>query len=176
MRSVRHANRGFSLVELVVVIVLLGLMAAVSANLISDTMLASYTATNNQASGSAARYAAERITREVRELSYGATGGYQITTMTATSLAFTKQDGTVVTITSSAGTLTLRYTSVGAAQTLATGVSSFAFAYMDQLGATTTDPEEVRFVQVTMSIQNATTGKTDSLRTRIFLRNAQYMA
>jgi prepilin-type N-terminal cleavage/methylation domain-containing protein len=178
----RRACGGFSLVELIVVIVLMGFLAAVSANLIADTMTASYTATNNAASGSAARYAAERITREVRELAYGTTGGYTISTWTSTSFAFTKQDGTVVTITGTpsatpgAGTLTLRYTSVGAAQTLATGVSAFAFSYLDQLGATTTDKEDIRYVQLTMSIQNAKTLKTDSLRTRIFLRNAQYMS
>jgi len=172
----RRSSLGFSLVELIVVIVLMSLMAAVSANLISDTMTASYTATNNAASGSVARYAAERITREVRELAYGSSGGYSISTWTSTSFAFTKQDGTVVTITSSGGTLTLRYTSIGAAQTLATGVTSFAFAYLDQLGATTTDKEDIRYVQLTMSVQNAKTSKTDSLRTRIFLRNAQYMS
>jgi len=171
-----RSSRGFSLIELVVVIVLMGFLAAVSANLIADTFTASYTTTNNAASGSVARYAAERITREVREMAYGTTGGYTISTWTSTSLSFTKQDGTVVTITSSGGTLTLRYTAIGTAQTLATGVTSFAFAYLDQLGATTTDAEDVRYVQVTMSVQNSSTGNTDSIRTRIFLRNAEYFS
>jgi prepilin-type N-terminal cleavage/methylation domain-containing protein len=166
-----RAGRGFSLIELVVVIVLIGLLAAVGANMVADTMSTAYTVTNNQASGSAARYAAERITREVREVAFGALG-YSITTMTSASLAFTKEDGTAVTISSASGALTVRY-GTATAQTLTNQVSSFAFAYYDQLGGTTTSIEDIRFVQVTLSVVNSKTGATDSLRTRIFLRNAQ---
>jgi len=169
----RRTSRGFSLMELVVVIVLLGMMFATGANMVSDTMRTAYTVTNNYASGSQARYATERLTREVREMAYAA-AGYNITTMTSTSLAFSKEDGTSVTINYASPTLTLKYGST--TSTISDQVSSFALAYYDQLGATTTDVADIRFVQITLSVVNSKTGTTDSLRTRIFLRNAEVSA
>jgi type II secretory pathway pseudopilin PulG len=157
------------LVELVVAIVLLGILFAAGANMVGDTMTTAFTVTRNQASGSQARYTAERLTREVREMAY-ATTGYDISTMTSTSLAFNKQDGTAVTINYSGTTLTLNYG--GTTSTLSDQVSAFAIAYYDLLGGTTADKDDVRFVQITLSVVNSNTGTTDSLRTRIFLRNA----
>jgi prepilin-type N-terminal cleavage/methylation domain-containing protein len=166
--------RGFSLVELIVVIVLLGLLSAVGANMLSDTMLTAYTVTNNQASGSAARYAAERITREIRETPFAALG-YNITTMSATTYTFTRDDGVVVTIRFNAGAVTILYTGTAAAQTLVSGVSAFTLEYLDVLGGSVTTAEDVRVVRLTMTVVNAKTSEPDYFRTRIFLRNAQML-
>jgi prepilin-type N-terminal cleavage/methylation domain-containing protein len=166
-------SRGFSLVELIVVIVLLGILFAAGANMVGDTMQTAYIETNNQASGSQARYAMERLTREIRETAMGATG-YSITNMGVANMVFTKQDGTAVTIDYSGSTLTLKYAST--TSTLSDQVSSFTLEYLDQLGATTAAKADVRFIRVTMSVVNSKTGMTDSLRTHIFLRNAIMMA
>jgi len=163
---------GFTLVELIVCIVLMGILFVVGTSMISGTMNTSYYTTQAHSSGSQARYAMERMTREIREMGFGAYG-YSITTKTATSLAFTKEDGTAVTITNSGTSLTLRYASTSSTLTDQVSSGSFAFAYLDQLGATTTDNEEIRFVQITMTVANTKTGKTESMRTRVFLRNAQ---
>ena len=166
----RRRSRGFSLVELVVATVLLAILFAASANMVGDTMRTAYTQTNNMASGSQARYATERLTREIREMAFAA-AGYNITTWTSTQLAFAKEDGTSVTINYVSPTLTLKYGST--TSTISDQVSSFALAYYDQLGATTAAKSDVRFVQITISVVNSKTGTTDSLRTRVFLRNAE---
>lgn len=168
-----RAARGFSLIELIVAIVLLGFLAVTGANMLGDTMNTSYITTNNHSSGSQARYAMERMTREIREIAYGATG-YTIGTKTATTFSFTKDNGTVVTLTGSGTTLTLQY-SPGTTSTLTDqlGSGGLAFTYLDQLGGVTTSNEDIRFVQITMTVTNTKTGTTDSLRTRVFLRNAQ---
>ena len=166
--------RGFTLVELIVVMVLLGFLAAVGSKMIAGTMETSYIAARNASSGSQARYAMERITREIREMAFGPTG-YVVPTMGASSIVFTKEDGTVVTITYSGTTITLGYTG-GTTSTLTNQLVSGAtntFAYRDVLGGTTTDKEDVRFVEVTLAFANSVTGQAETLRNRIFLRNAQ---
>ena len=167
-------RRGFTLIELVVVMVLLGFLSAVGAKMIAGTMETSYITTRNHTSGSQARYAMERITREIRETAFSATG-YSIATMGASSIVFTKEDGTVVTITYSANSMTLGYTG-GTTSTLSNQLVSGAtntFQYRDQLGGTTADKEDVRFVEVTLAFANSVTGQTETLRNRVFLRNAQ---
>jgi prepilin-type N-terminal cleavage/methylation domain-containing protein len=169
-RRVGSRAHGFTLMELVVAMALVALLFAAGTNMLGDTMNTAYYVTHNHSSGSKARYAAERLTREIREMAFGAFG-YSITTKTATSLSFSKEDGTTVAIVASGGTLTLRY--AGTTSTLADDVSSFALAYLDQLGAATGSNEDIRFVEVNMTLTNAKTGQPDSIRTRIFLRNAQ---
>jgi prepilin-type N-terminal cleavage/methylation domain-containing protein len=162
-------TRGFTLMELVVVLALLGLLAAAGTNMVGDTMTTAYYVTHNHSSGSKARYAVERMTREIREVAYGPLG-YSMT-MGANTLSFTKEDGTAVTIASSGGNLQLTYS--GTTAVLTDQVSAFAFAYFDLDNVATSDPEQVRFVQVTIELTNAKTLQKDSIRTRIFLRNAQ---
>ena len=170
-------QRGVTLLELIVAIVLLGMLAAVGTNMISDTMRTSYYATENHSSGSQARFAAERIAREIREMAYGASG-YTITAKSATSLAFTKADGTAVTLTCASGctaatnTVTVTYATTTATLAEHVAANGFALAYLDLDGLVTTVNNDMRFVQITLSLQNTKTGMTDSIRTRVFLRNA----
>lgn len=159
---------------MIITIVLLGILAILGANMVGDTMNTAYITTQNHASGSQTRYAAERLTREIREMAYGSSG-YEITSnlTNKTTLAFNKEDGTAVTITASGSTLTLGY-SPGTTSTLTDQLTAFTMAYYPQVGSTeTTDKDDIRFVQVSMSVANAKTGRIDSLRTRVFLRNAQ---
>jgi prepilin-type N-terminal cleavage/methylation domain-containing protein len=164
------AQAGFTFIELIIVMVLLGILAAAGSTMIADAMTAGRLSTLSDSSGSQARYAIERIARELREMEFG-TLGYEITTMQATSLSFTKKDGTVVSITSAAPNLNMQY-SPGATAALTNQLSSIAFAYYDIDALTTTSVNDVRFIQVTLTVVNTDTGATDTQRTRVFLRNA----
>jgi prepilin-type N-terminal cleavage/methylation domain-containing protein len=172
VRSRVARSRGFTLLEAVVAIVLLGLLASVGTNMMSDTMIASFTTTQNHSSGSQLRFAVERMAREIREMAYAATG-YDITTKTSTSLVFKKEDGTTVSISASANTVTMAYGATSSTLTDQLSTGGLSLTYLDQLGAATTDNDEIRFVQISMTVANTKTGKTDSLRTRVMLREAQ---
>jgi prepilin-type N-terminal cleavage/methylation domain-containing protein len=166
----RHLQRGFTFIELIVVMVLLGILAAAGSTMIADAMTVSRFSTLTHSSGSQARYAIERITRELRETEFG-TLGYEISTMQATNITFTKKDGTVVSITSAAPNLNMQY-DPGATAVLTNQLSSVAFAYYDIDGVVTTDKNDIRFIEVTLNVANTVTGATDAQRTRVFLRNA----
>lgn len=174
MGRASRQERGFTLIELVVVMVLLGFLAALGSEMIAGTMQTSSITAYNQSSGSQARYAMERITREIREMAYGPSG-YTVPTMGASSIVFTKEDGTAVTITYTGTSITLGY-SGGTTSTLTDQLVSGAtnvFQYRDVLGGTTTDKEDVRFVEITLAFANTVTGQAETLRDRVFLRNAQ---
>ncbi len=96
-------NCGFTLIEFIIVIVLLGLLAAVGSNMLSDSFRTTRIVNAGNASQEQARYVLERIAREIREIKHclgsacltGAAStfsGYCITAMTTSQLAFYKRD------------------------------------------------------------------------------------
>jgi hypothetical protein len=114
------------------------------------------------------RYATERIAREVREIRY--TGGaYSVTATNATNLAFTKNNGTAVTIAFAAPNITVNYAGTGVAN-LSNQATALQFTYTNVNPAVTTSPS---FVDVQLTLQNPTTGATYTQRTRVDLRNRQ---
>jgi len=163
------------LIELVISIVLLGLLGAVGTTMISDSFDLTYMMNGSQSSAAKARYALERVEREIREVGYNtATSSYRTTTanMTASSFTFSKSDGTTtVAIARSGGNLTLNGT------TLTDNVDSFALAYLridPTTGAvtTTTDPASLRFVEISLTVRDAASGQRIPQLSRIALRNA----
>ncbi len=99
----KQTNCGFTLVELIIVIVLLGMLAAVGSSMLSDSFKTTLIVNAGNASEGQARYVLERIAREIREVkschgsacltgSAATFDGYCITAMTASQLAFYKRD------------------------------------------------------------------------------------
>ena len=176
--------RGFTLIELIVAIVLLGILAAMGANMVNDTMTVAWHTAQNSSSSGQARYAMERMTREFREMSFSSSGNleYDITSNLSnkTTITFVKEDGTTVSFTRSAGNLNMTHagtTAVLTDQLDTTLTNPFVMAYLPLTGSTETgDKGEVRFIQITLNIKNSKTGKTDTYRSRVFLRNAQASA
>ena len=174
--------RGFTLIELVVVIVLFGILAVMGTNMVNDTMNVAWYTTQNQSSASQGRYAMERMTREFREMSFSSSGTleYDITSnlTNKTTITFLKEDGTTVTIARSAGNLNMTYnpgtTAVLTDQLDTSLTNPFVMAYLPLTGSTeTADKGDVRFIQITLNLKNTKTGKSDTYRSRVFLRNAQ---
>ena len=87
-----QGNRGFTLVELVIGIVLIGILSVVSTSMIADSFTTTRIVDASQVSAAQARYALERIAREIHETLYiiSSAPGYKIDTSTASKLVFSK--------------------------------------------------------------------------------------
>jgi hypothetical protein len=97
---------------------------------------------------------------------------FDITTMTGTSLAFTRRDGTGVTLTGTPPLLTLAYTTPVGTHILTDEVGSLAFSYYQADGATAASgPADIAFVELDLVLTR--NGNSYPQRTRVALRNRQ---
>lgn len=163
---------GFTLIEMIIALVVLGLLAAVGARGLAHGVLAFSVSADSAHTLGNIRYASERMAREIREIRRdpATPAVYDITTMTASSLAFTKTDGTGVTLASSPPLVTLAYSSPSGTPVLTDGVSSLAFSYYQADGTTAaTGSADVALVEFELVLTHA--GNSYPQRTRVALRN-----
>src|SRR3989337_2976575 len=175
MRPPTHSlPRGFTLIELVMVTVVLGILATVTVPLLVNSFRAYETNQTNLVTLSKLRYATERMAREIREVRYA--GGNYAIVMGATTLQFTKSDaaGTVVTINGAAPPLApLQYSAPAMTATLTDQVAAggLQFEYFDinnnDVGVTTAN---VAYVDVSLTLTDPNSGAA-AQRTRIAFRN-----
>jgi prepilin-type N-terminal cleavage/methylation domain-containing protein len=166
-------SRGFTLIELVVTLVIMGILASIGSSVIANTFTTVHLVNRNQDTLSQARYAMERMAREIREIDY--TGSAYLTTnMAATNFVFTKSDGTIVTLNNAGTNLTISYSTLsGVVATLTNKVdtSGFTLNYYD-VGNGAATASTLRFVRITLTIRDPATGYTNTLRSRVAVRNA----
>ncbi len=166
------AQDGFSLIELVMVIVLIGIIAVAATPVLLSCVKTFHTTSTSLDTLSKLRYATARMAREIREIRRNPanTADYDIATMAATTLSFTKTDGTTVTISESLPDVMLSYSTPAASAVLTDEVSSLAFSYLKIDGVTpATSAADVAFVRVDLTLtQN---GEPYSQTTWVTLRN-----
>lgn len=193
--SLRPA-RGFSLIELIITIVVIGILGTVGASMLIDTHSAARQVDAGNKVAVDARYALERIAREIREVNYVA-GAYTVATMTASQFTFTKTKdvnnvptNVTVSIAYASPNLALQYSLPAVTQTLSDHVQAFTFSYLDVDGCPTavltggvvgskgTDglpncvtPGTIRYVQLTLTLNDPASGQPIVQRTRAALRN-----
>lgn len=130
--------RGFTLIEIVLTIVLVGIVAGVAAVIIMQGTSAYSTGRSRLEAHEQARFALERMSREVRQIrSRAAAPVDDIITMTATNLEFIDVNGTQVGFRLNGGIMERRE-NAGAWQVLATGITApggALFTYFDAAGA-----------------------------------------
>jgi prepilin-type N-terminal cleavage/methylation domain-containing protein len=175
----RHRPRGFTLIEIVISMVLLSILGIVGAQMFSGSVYTNQTISNTNMAYASARYAMERMAREVREMD-NSTGSLQITSSLSQSqtLTFKKtgpQGQTTVTFTFNNGTLSMAYGN-GTSHTLATNLSEGAFSYYTAIGAnsatTTTDPSTLHFVFIRLKVQpDPALSQTFTFSNLIYLHN-----
>ena len=195
----RHLNpprrcTGFTLVELVIVIALLGILSVVGSSMLSDSFTTTYRVNESNASKAEARYVLERLAREIREAKYLESGSYCIeqiggvATMTATRLVFDKRsnnqsldrqscsiDSNRVTVNFSAPNLTLAYATPALSATLSSRVApaGFTLRYLGSDASTVASTgAAVRFVEISLTLTDATGAQGLPQRLRVALRNS----
>jgi prepilin-type N-terminal cleavage/methylation domain-containing protein len=152
---------GFSLVELIVVIVLTGILAALGAQMLGKTV-ESFAFSRDVTKGDwQARVALERLTRDLRMVRAPA----NLTIVPATAITFSDTDGNNVNYSLSSSSL-MRNT-----QPLADGISGLAFTYLRSDGNTveTTTSSLVYYITVSFDVSRSTA--TTSLRATVHPRN-----
>lgn len=168
---------GFSLLEVVIVLVILGALVVLGSNMISQGVDVSKRANQDSAALTQTRTAVERITRELREVSWSLTAGaYEISVMQSSRVVFIRRVGAVATTVTieylpATQQVTLFATGLGVtqAQVLLSEVTSFQFGYFDRNHAVTTNPAQLRMIQV--ALEQGSTNPPSVFRTHVGLRN-----
>lgn len=194
--SLRQSD-GFTLIEMIITLVLLGLLAAVGTTIVSDSFTTTLLVNSSQASVAQARYTLERLEREIREIKYdGVANVYCISTMTTNKLVFYRTtrgaaegsgcaaNADIVNIDTSGTDLRLGNSATNGAGTpiLTNHLGSLSLAYLDNNGCPTTSlgnsmgancasPGGIRVVGITLTLTDSTSGQSISQTTRVALRN-----
>lgn len=167
----RHAlhpdSSGFSLIELVIAIVILGLLGITGGKMISNSVYTTQMITQNHLAYSKARFAMNRISSDIREIQFinnapNFTSTWQ--SPPVSSIAFVKtnlsdsvQPTTTVSFSYSGSTLTMQLDS-GTAAILVDDLSNFSLSFLqyDDTSPTGTKPADswltTRFVVISMTI------------------------
>lgn len=151
--------KGFTLIEVVITIVILSIIAAISSRVLAAGFNAYLINQNITNADTQARLAFGRMTRDIHAINSSSS----ITTATATQLAFTNINNTSITYQLSGSQLTYN------SQILADGITSLAFTYFDSSGASTSVLSAIRYITVTLGLNQG--GVNYTMRTTINTMN-----
>ncbi len=141
--SINNPQRGFTLVEMIMAIVILLVLGSVASYVIVEaTGVYARTAPAMEATH-AAQSALERIRREIREIRTAT--ATDIPTFTATSVSFTKNDGTSASFSLSGTDLLL------GTDKLAEGVTSLTFTYLKADGTAASTADEINLIEADLT-------------------------
>lgn len=166
------AQQGFTLLELVLSVVILGIMAGILAPLFANTLSASATATSLMQAMANSSMAMQRLQREIRQVDFNG-GAYTCDILSSASMRCVKNDSgaTQFTISYSGTTITLTYSTPAASAPLLENVSSFQLRYLDADGAVTSDTSLLSQVEISMTLDSASYSNVVNLRSRVYLRD-----
>ena len=164
---------GFTLLEVVISVLLLCVLSVVGGSMIAGSFYATRAIGSEHLANSTARYAMERMVREIREISYDInTTALGITAMSAAQLSFTKSglSGSSTAVSFSHTSPTLSMSVAGSSATLASNITALAFTYLDASGTVTATPSAVRLVRISLTA-TPPQAQAITLTTQVRLRN-----
>lgn len=169
-----HSQSGVTLLEMVLVIILLGVLSVVSLNMISDSYTTTRIINSSNANTSTARYAMERLSREMRQVAFDSnTKLIMVSSASATEMSFTKSEPTLnalVTIRLNGQSLMLSYPTPSTESVLADHVTDFSLQYFDAGMGASPSLSQIRFVQINLTISAPATPAVE-LHSVVALRN-----
>lgn len=127
-------EKGFSLIEYIMVVVIMGVIIAIGGPLVFEAVDAGLLQSKRKEMSESAKIAMDRMVREIRRIH----GRTSVTTANGSSFRFTDIDGRDITFDIS-GT-TLRRAENSSVNTLADNVNSFSLIYYDANGAVIATP------------------------------------
>ncbi len=127
MVMIKNRQRGFSLIELTLVMMILSIIATIGSQMLGNGFNAYFTGRDLINAEWQGRYAMQRISRELRDVRSATAGDLVIG---ANQITFTDNNANVVTYTLAGNTLTRN------GQPLADGVANLAFNYIQADGIT----------------------------------------
>lgn len=154
-------RRGFTLIEFVIVIALVGVLGAVLASGLPAAIQGYDLVWSRRLTVADARSGMQRMVSEIRLIP----GSAQILSVGATNFQFQYPIGTPITYSLSSGDL-LRNSDI-----LVESVSSLTFSYFDETGAITAIPAAVHLVGINLTVDSPGNISNFDLRTKIFIRN-----
>jgi len=162
---------GFTLVELIISIVILGVIASITAKVLSSGVDTYAFVSDRHDTFQRARLSMERMVDEISLIDQsGITGIYNdridFTDVDGNSANFKRvlafQDGQSV------------WCLYRGRDFLSEGISSLEFEYYDSAGNETSYPSDVRMVSMDMNVQSLKGNGSIHLKTKVFLRNYMY--
>ena len=138
----RIKHHGFTLIEIVMVIMLIGLISMAVMRFYASSLVATQTTQNVSDALLQARLALERMVIDIRSIR----SANDITVKTGTNLAFTDINNDSFNYSLSGDNLLCN------SEVLASGVSSLAFAYYDKSGVVTGTTANIRYIKITINV------------------------
>jgi prepilin-type N-terminal cleavage/methylation domain-containing protein len=154
-------HKGFSLVELIVVIVLVGIIAGVLSYLLSKGFTSYYFAQSTYNQVESANIAINRMAKELKR-------GILITQATSTQVTFTNYDGNSIRYALS-GNLLRRRLNTGSNFTILNNVTAFSLSYTDNNFNTTASAASASIVTISLTVEE--NNISYQLMTTVSLRN-----
>lgn len=156
-------SRGFTLIEMIMVILILGIIVAMSSSLLTQGLNSASQGEGLLDANWQGQIAFERMSRDISLVRSTA----DITTIGASNFAFTDTSGNTISYSLSGTSLLL--TQNGNAAILADGVSSLSFTYFDRTGTSTATATLVRYIRISITVTRNNVNY--ALTTMIYPRN-----
>jgi prepilin-type N-terminal cleavage/methylation domain-containing protein len=172
-----HGKKGFTLIELVITMVLIGIVAYIAADAMSTGIKVFFVTENRKEALDQARIAMERMTREIRNLRSNSDVG----TGSGTQFCFTNVNGTTIsfrysgspanTIARQDGLANLAACPGAAGNTLSNNITTLTFSYIRLDGTVDAAFSAANTKRIRIIITSNESGETVTLQSDVWLRN-----